>query len=542
MSLRTQGAIGVLVTLLVLAWCTALPASALAHAELLGTVPGTDEIVDAAPDDITLSFSERVSVELGGVQVFAPDGTRVDDGDADADGTRVATKVDADEHGSYAVSWRALSADGHPISGSFVFHVGERGGTIALDKAEAASSTDRSTVVAYGIVRGVLLLAVLVAVGGAIFGALVAPGWRPRLVRPALVLVVLASLAAYVLDASVATGLGIVDSLRGSVLGDQLGTIYGRAAAIRIVLALVALGCVGALTGGRARVALVPFVLLGASLSLAGHAVAGDPAWLRVGADMLHVLAAAAWLGGLVQLRPALASGDASPRVVQRYSNVALASVIVLVVTGVYAAWAETGLGIDELRDSTYGRLVLAKSALLLVLVGMGAINRYLSVPQIARNEAGSASALRRLVLGEIVLLVLVVAVTAWLIDTTPERDVIRPKVIERTLELPDGSSVQLVVDPAIAGTNTVHVHVVGTDGKPDATVDEVRLQAASHKLGIHRLDIPLEQLGPGGWSTDQATLPGAGRWAFTTIIRRGEFDEDRVTAVGLIAPARNRS
>ena len=153
-------------------------------------------------------------------------------------------------------------------------------------------------------------------------------------------------------------------------------------------------------------------------------------------------------------------------------------------------------------------------------------------------DAANQAIQLRRFVIGELVLLAVVVAFTAWLIDTQPERDVIRPKVIERTLEVRSGGSVQLIVDPAIAGTNTIHVHVVTEDGKPDASVDEVRLQAASHKLGIHRLDIPLRELGPGGWSTDSATLPGAGRWAFTTIITRGEFDEDRVTTHGLIAPA----
>jgi copper transport protein len=533
-----RGAVGALVTVLVLACWMALPAPALAHADLLGTTPGTDEIVADAPDDITLSFSERVSVELGGVQVYGPDGSRVDDGRAEVDGARIVVPVTADEQGSYAASWRVLSADGHPVSGSFVFHLGERSGSAALDKAQAASKVDRVTVVAYGIARGVLLLGVLVAVGGALFGVLVAPGWRVRLVRPALLAVLVASIVAVVLDASVATGLGVGDTLRGSVLGDQLGTVYGRATAIRIVLALVALGCAGALAGARARLALVPFVLLGMSLSVAGHAVAADPAWTRIGADMLHVLAAAAWLGGLVQLGPAIASGHAGERAVGRYSNVALACVLVLLATGLYAAWDEMGLGLEELRDTTYGRLVAAKSALFAVLVGMGAVNRLVLVPGIVRGDQRSAGRLRAYVVGEIALLVAVVALTAWLIDTQPVRDVIEPKVIERTLELREGGSVQLIVDPAIAGTNTIHVHVVTEDGKPDHTVDEVRLQAASHKLGIHRLDIPLRKLGPGGWSTDTATLPGAGRWAFTTIILRGEFDEDRVTTVGLIAPS----
>jgi copper transport protein len=537
-SLRVRAVVGALVLAVALACTPGLPAAASAHAELLGTVPGMDELVDDAPDDIALTFSEDVSVELGGVKVFAPDGSRADTGKADVDGARVVVPVDASERGSYAASWRITSADGHPVAGSFVFHVGERSGSAAQERASRDAETDRTVVVAYGVARGFLLLGVLVAAGGAMFSVLVAPGWRPRLVRSSLVVALFASLVAVVLDASVATGLGVGETLRASVLGDQLGTVYGRATAIRVVMLLAALSFVGAIAGPRRRLALVPFVLAAMSLSLAGHAVAGDPAWARVGADMLHVLAACAWLGGLVQLVPAVRAGTAGPHEVRRYSNIAFASVVVLLVTGLYAAWSETGLGLDALRDTTYGRLVLVKSGLFVVLLGFGAINRRITVPGIVRGEARSQQLLRRFVLCELVLLVGVIAATAWLIETPPQKDVIRPKVIERTLDLDSGGSVQLIIDPAIAGTNTVHVHVITEDQKADAGVDELQLQAVSHKLGIHRLDIPLEQLGPGGWSTETATLPGAGRWAFTVIVRHGEFDEDRVTTVGEIAPA----
>jgi copper transport protein len=125
----------VLVGLLVLAsvsFAAALvPSAALAHAELLGTVPGADEVVQESPDTITLTFSEPVSVSLGGVRVYAPDGSRADDGEAEARSSRVSVPVRASARGTYAASWRVLSADGHAVSGAFVFHVGERGGSAA---------------------------------------------------------------------------------------------------------------------------------------------------------------------------------------------------------------------------------------------------------------------------------------------------------------------------------------------------------------------------------------------------------------------------
>src|SRR4051794_11095846 len=110
----------------------AIPATAFSHASLLGTAPANDQVVKSAPSDITLTFSEHISVAFGGVKVFGPDGARVDVRGVAVDNDRVAVRMPKRiARGTYAVSWRVISADGHPVRGAFVFHVGAKSGSAA---------------------------------------------------------------------------------------------------------------------------------------------------------------------------------------------------------------------------------------------------------------------------------------------------------------------------------------------------------------------------------------------------------------------------
>ena len=111
----------------------ASPASA--HASLVSTDPSADQVVDAVPDQVTMTFTEAVTALPGSVEVYGPDGERVDSGtpSTSADSTTVGVALDPGGEGTYTVSWRVTSDDGHTISGSWVFHVGERTGAVALD-------------------------------------------------------------------------------------------------------------------------------------------------------------------------------------------------------------------------------------------------------------------------------------------------------------------------------------------------------------------------------------------------------------------------
>ena len=106
---------------LVLAACIAPGVQA--HGVLLSSIPPENALLDKAPPVATLQFNELVTPLV--VQLVAPDGTRTDLTDQLAPGALLTAPLDADlPEGTYVLSWRVVSEDGHPIAGSQVFSLG----------------------------------------------------------------------------------------------------------------------------------------------------------------------------------------------------------------------------------------------------------------------------------------------------------------------------------------------------------------------------------------------------------------------------------
>ncbi len=177
-----------------------------------------------------------------------------------------------------------------------------------------------------------------------------------------------------------------------------------------------------------------------AGLAFAGHAAAADGAEfvLQVCADAVHLLASGVWLGGLVPLafllRECNRNGDASSLAVareatRRFSNLALASVIVLICTGLYNAWNLVG-GFAPLFGTTYGKLLLVKLGLLLPLLAIGAINLLWLKPTIVASgdragaTTGALRSLSRNVIIEVLLGLAILLIVGHMGVTPPARHV----------------------------------------------------------------------------------------------------------------------
>jgi copper resistance protein C len=95
-----------------------------AHDMLVGSVPAADAAVDIAPSSVSIEFSDVPQALGTQVVVIGPDGAPVSDGDAEQDGTTIRQPLTEERPaGAYTVQWRATSADGHPLSGTFGFTV-----------------------------------------------------------------------------------------------------------------------------------------------------------------------------------------------------------------------------------------------------------------------------------------------------------------------------------------------------------------------------------------------------------------------------------
>jgi putative copper resistance protein D len=212
-------------------------------------------------------------------------------------------------------------------------------------------------------------------------------------------------------------------------------TQFGRVWQLRLGLitggfALVALG----LAKVKARRALVPVlcllsVVLLVSLAWISHAAATAHPLGLLG-DVLHLCAAAGWIGGLVPLviflarpRASFSLGETIAPVLRRFSTLSLCCVSVLVVSGISNSWLLVG-SIYALFTTSYGRLLLLKLTLFAILVGFGARNRFVIKKKLTRvSETPDLLAqLRRNVIRETCLGLAVVTIVACLGVTPPAR------------------------------------------------------------------------------------------------------------------------
>ena len=214
----------------------------------------------------------------------------------------------------------------------------------------------------------------------------------------------------------------VLAAIGGFVLFEQTSvqTRFGLTA-----LAAGALAAVGAsLTAlaGRRKWLLAPAtaaaLLLLAAPSASGHALDPGRPRLQLLVDLVHVAAASIWLGGLLSLVVALRASRAGEVVLRRFSTVAVGSVCVLAASGVLRAISEL-TSVSQLWSTGYGRLLIVKSAILAVLIGLGWANRYRLIPALARSGA----ALRRNLLAEVALFAALLVAVALLTQSRPGRD-----------------------------------------------------------------------------------------------------------------------
>lgn len=118
---RRQTALIVLAALLLMPLAAT---AAQAHAHLTQSIPAAGATVPAAPQQVSLTFTENLEPAFSSVEVTDGSGARVDTGKAAISGNTMQIGMKALGPGAYHVGWRAVSVDTHTTEGSFTFHIG----------------------------------------------------------------------------------------------------------------------------------------------------------------------------------------------------------------------------------------------------------------------------------------------------------------------------------------------------------------------------------------------------------------------------------
>ncbi|MFI7084286.1 copper resistance CopC/CopD family protein [Streptomyces anulatus] len=375
------------------------PASA--HAALTGSDPQDGAVVDTAPKEVTLSFSEAIAVGDDSIRVLDPSGKRADTEaeprDLSEGGTvRYGVALHSGlPDGTYTVAWQAISADSHPISGAFTFSIGAPSETtVALSSQEAGGGP---VGVVYDIARYAAYGGFVLLVGGSAFVLICWRGGASALPMQRLVvrgwLTLTAATLVMLLLRNPYTGSGkFADAFDLAGLQSVLDTKPGAALVSRLLLLGAAALFIAVLFGTYARredeqerkdltfgLAVGGGVVaagIAATWAMSEHASTGIQASIAMPVDVAHLLAVAAWLGGLASLLVALyRTPDIGSASVRRFSAVAFGSVVVLAATGIYQSWRQVGSW-SALTGTRYGQLLIIKVALIAVLLAVAWFSR----------------------------------------------------------------------------------------------------------------------------------------------------------------------
>jgi copper transport protein len=528
----------------------ALPAAAWAHAVLLRTAPVASKILNAPPAQVQMTYSEPVEPRFAIVSVTDAAGDLQTSGlptRSPTDPSALVVPLKPLQEGWYLVYWRVISVDGHPVRGAFTFAVGPNAGPAPQFVIPSTSETAATPTLV--IVRWIVFFSVMSALGLFVLRILIArPVPHLRWVSIAfLVACAIALIATPVYDVLAtakftlrsAFDLGaIVPLMRASAFGRGLldlelcFALFVVAAAVAIWLdrperrrrsigAILALA--GALAAGGAALL---------TLATSGHAGQTSPRGVAIPVDWLHFAAGSIWIGGLIGLLVLAASVPAARRVgalvvsVPRFSNVAFVSVMALLGSGIGNALFHLPT-FASLWQTSYGKTVVAKIALLLAAMLIASVNLLRNKPRLAaynrRPELGpgAASLLRRLVGVEVVLVVGAIFAAALVTSLAPPSKALAeigkaearvgPGPVARVLEQ-EGYRLEFRVAPNRAAVPNDFSLRITRDGKP-VTGATVTSTFAMLDMEMGQQGYRLKETAPGVYSRSAPALVMVGHW-----------------------------
>ena len=510
---------------------------AAAHAVLMKANPAANQQLEATPRELELAFNENVGpvffklLDRAGQEVGQP-------GELRLDGNSVFLPLGQTlPNGTYIVTYRVISADTHPVGGSFAFAIGE---AVASGADAAASGSAASLwVLPTYLNRIVLYAAMLLAAGSALlllvmsWPASVEPGLRRQGRIAALVAAVAFVVSMAVGGADIVAG-GPGALLSGAAWSAAMGSTLSVSAAIGIPGALLAAWAFSQ----RVEWPLwTGFALLVGSFLVTGHAATAVPVWLAATSVGLHLVGGAFWFAAFAPL-VATAKVSAAPeaaRVMDQFSSRAVWLVGLVLVSGLVVSWIQVRSPAN-LLSTDYGQRLLVKLGLVVVVLAMAFWNKSRLTPALARGGAAAGANMAHSIRIESGVMLLVIAAAASLTLPTPPRALGEQAAATAAGAMPAsdgfretwtsaGYSVEVEVTPARTGENMVMLRFKDAAGAPvamqRASID-VSLPAAQVE-GITKVG---EAMPPDMYHFMIPELIIPGDWRFTVSAFVSDFDK----------------
>ncbi|GGA31123.1 copper resistance protein CopC [Paenibacillus physcomitrellae] len=504
-----------------------VPAASFAHAYIIKSEPASGQALQTAPTGVHLLFNEAIDPSFFALSVLNDKGQKVSSGEPaiDADnpaGLSVKLEKDLPE-GVYVARWRVISSDGHPISGTVPFAVGASAGDAAAalaagDLTAGGAPGADQVIIRWLLYGGLMLLA----------GSLAFPLWLfPRAFRAEAF--EMRSFRLLLLTGSILTALGILLSLplqirletganwitlwqgewfRETLKDGLFGTIWWVETLLLLPLAFLVYALWSQDYVKRRRMygflALLNAAAIAAMKAMIGHPATAPSRLAASAADFLHLSAAAVWVGGLLVMAFVLPkaaardeSGTLAPETVRRFTDTGSISAVVLLFSGLYGSIIYLP-DLNALFDTAYGWILIAKAAIMLVMLSFALVN---FLKGRAKRRLGRAVKL------EWAAGIAALILAAVLTNLSPGAPKGGPYEHSETAK--SGYTTLIDVTPAVVGDNHFKATVTDVNGQP-AEVQQITIKLICMEMSNMEEEVTL---------TDASQLEGdasllmPGRW-----------------------------
>lgn len=489
---------------------------AFAHAALLSSAPAAGVTLVDRPTSFRLDFTEPVSPLV--MRLVQPDGEVVLLATAAAADNSVTVPAPSmAQPGSYILSWRVVSRDGHPVGGTVNFAIGQPSSGVSAPSDARAGAVH----VAIWAAQFVLAIGLFVGAGGAAVA-----GWLVRsrpmpggtLIIATLIAGIIAAIASLPFQGLDALAEPFSHALRPAVWAAGFRSSWGSTVVIAVLT--LAAGILALRLDNRAAAkSLGALAVLGIGFALvaSGHATTADRSW-SVPAIFLHGICVAFWVGSLWPLAATVRSGDFDA--LQRFSRLIPMPLVVLVASGIVLTTVEFDR-LDAFWTTGYGLVLAAKLAIVLLMLALGALNRYVLVPRLVAKEERQLVAV---IVAEVALAIAILGLVGLWRFTPPPR----------TLAAAETTYIHFHADPIMAqidlrperGRGASAEITISDDDLHPIAAREVTVEIWNSAAGIEPLQRDATAAGDGRWKVSGLHIPIAGVWRMRVEVLISDFDK----------------
>lgn len=462
-----------------------------AHAYLENSNPADQSHIKTAPEKVTLVFNEEIEADFPLIEVKDSSGKRVETGK-----TAVSKKNDhmveaflpaelkADV---YSVSWRVVSADGHAVSGVISFKLGD---TKATFQSTEVSSNAFDLQIS-SVQKAILYIGFSLFIGMLVFGLGLYPRQEQlpekittrlkKIIWFALAFLGTALLMQLFIQTSITTGVSISEGFQPDKLAAFLTTKTGYIWLSELIswLVLVIFTTIMIRKNKQwswfallTESALIGYLIFAKAQN--GHAAASADKIVSITADMLHMIAASVWVGGILVLLFVLPKTGKAREIWSRFAIVAIIAVASILVSGLLMAVMNIGQ-MANLFTTNYGKILLFKIGLFLLMALLG-LGHYIYL-KLKNKKLPFKTILIELIVGTIILIVASVLTN---VQTPPPP---APKAFDETIAAEgENAKINLRVEPATVGQNQFIITFTSADGATKTDFEQVTITTKSTK------------------------------------------------------------